>query len=200
MPTPHESADRSRIGRIGGPNQHDPDRSLEEYGNTPDFAAAKAAREAGVKVNRFPGKCINCSKSIGPMQGQIVHISRVPQEKRRGAGQWAVRCTDGSCLNESGQVKGPAERTTTPAQGVKFQRAKIGKAGGGRNVISVEHPPNSGQVSSITWHPRSGVESVDQHAEHGDDVIKFLRSTAESEAVRQGSSTPRPRKPRGKKK
>lgn len=200
MPTPHESADQSRIGRIGGPNQYDPDRPQEEFGNTPDFSEAKAARLAGVQVNRFPGKCVNCSTSIAPGKGETVHVSKVPQEKRRGSGQWAVRCTGGSCLDKSGKVKGSGERTTTPAQGVKFQKAKIGKAGGGRNVISVEHPPNSGQVSSITWHPRSGVESVNKHSEHGDDVINFLRSTAESEATRQGTSTPRPKKPRGKKK
>lgn len=216
MPTPHESADQSRIGRISTTQSdpvaraaeqaatYDPSRPEEEYGNTDKFRDAKLIKLAGgedaKKINRYPGKCVNCSTSIAPGKGEVVHISKVPQEKRRGVGQWAVRCTDGSCLNASGQVKGPAERTTTPAQGVKFQRAKIGKAGGGRNVISVEHPPNSGQVSSITWHPRSGVETVNQHPGHGDDVINFLRSTAESEAARQGASTPRPKKARGKKK
>lgn len=195
-----DSANFSRIGRISRPGEHDPSRPEEEYGNTPAFAEAKAQRLEGVPVNRFPGKCVNCSTSIKPGAGEVISASEVPAEKRRGGGQWAVRCTGGSCLDKSGKVKGTGTRQTTPAQGVKFQKALIGKAGGGRHRISVEHPPNSGQVSSITWHPRSGVESVEQHPEHGDDVISFLKQTAGSESARQGTNAPRPRKPRGKKK
>lgn len=198
-----DNANFSRIGRISGPGEHDPSRPEEEYGNTPDFAAAREAVASGTarpRANRNPGKCFNCSKSLGPGAGEVVHVSKIPQEKRRGAGNWGVRCTGESCLDKSGKVKGSGTRESTPAQGVKFQKALIGKAGGGKHRISVEHPPNSGQVSSIVWHPRSGVESVTQHPEHDNEVIDFLKQTAGSESARQGTVAPRPRKPRGKKK
>lgn len=195
-----EDANKSRIGRISRPGEYDTSRPEEEYGNTPIFAEAKALRAGGVSVNRFPGKCFNCSKSIKPGAGEVIPSSEVPAEKRRGGGQWSIRCTGGSCLDKSGKVKGSGVRETTPAQGVKFSKALIGKAGGGKHRISVEHPPNSGQISSIVWHPRSGVESVTQHPEHDNEVVDFLRQTAGSEASRQGTVTPRPRKPRGKKK
>jgi len=53
----------SRIGRVNNNSaSYDESRAVEEYGTTPDFAAAKAAREAGVQVNRYPGKCFKLLK------------------------------------------------------------------------------------------------------------------------------------------
>ena len=105
--------DTNRLGRITGPNGegYDPNRELEEYGTTDDFRAAKRAREAGVPVNRFPGKCVHCDKSIKSGAGETISIDKVPQEKRRGTGAWAVQCQGASCLTAKGKVRGPGKRT-----------------------------------------------------------------------------------------
>ena len=131
----------SRIGRITGPNGegYDPSRDVEEYGNTPDFAAAKAAREAGVQVNRYPGKCFNCSKSIPPMGGETVHVSKVPEEKRRAgsSGQWMVKCTrasgssvnryPGKCFNCSTSIA-PGQGEIIPTRNVPEHKRRSGSS------------------------------------------------------------------------
>jgi hypothetical protein len=186
----------SRIGRItgAGGEGYDPSRTEEEYGNTIDFAEAKAAREAGVQVNRYPGKCFNCSKSIAPGRGETVHASKVPQEKRRaGSGsQWMVKCTGDSCVTKTGRVKGGAVRTTPAAQGATVTKAKIGKAGGGRHRVEQTH---DGNTSSMEWHPRSGVFSFDIHPAHqGIGMEDALHRNATGTASREGYIQPRPLK------
>lgn len=185
-----------RIGRITGPNGegYDDSRDVEEYGTTIDFAAAKGAREAGVPVNRYPGKCFNCSKSIAPGRGETVHASKVPQEKRRaGSGsQWMVKCTGDSCVTKTGRVKGGAVRTTPAAQGATVTKAKIGKAGGGRHRVEQTH---DGNTSSMEWHPRSGVFSFDIHPAHqGIGMEDALHRNATGTASREGYIQPRPLK------
>lgn len=186
----------SRIGRItgAGGEGYDPSRNVEEYGNTIDFAEAKAAREAGVQVNRYPGKCFNCSKSIAPGRGETVHASKVPQEKRRaGSGsQWMVKCTGDSCVTKTGRVKGGAVRTTDAAQGATVTKAKVGKAGGGRHRVEQTH---DGNTSSMEWHPRSGVFSFDIHPAHqGIGMEDALHRNATGTASREGYIQPRPLK------
>ena len=186
----------SRIGRITGASGegYDPSRDLEEYGNTTDFAAAKSAREAGVQVNRYPGKCFNCSKSIPPMGGETVHVSKVPEEKRRAGsgGQWMVKCTGDSCLTKGGKVRGGAVRTTAAAQGTTVTKAKVGKKGGGRHRVEVVH---EGNTSSMEWHPRSGVHSFDIHPAHqGIGMEDHLHRMATGTAAREGYIQPRPLK------
>lgn len=185
--------DSSRIGRVNNnPASYDESRELEEYGNTPDFAASKAAREAGVQVNRYPGKCFNCSKSIAPGRGETVHISKVPQEKRRAGSnqQWMTKCTGDSCVTKTGRVKGPAERAIPTAVGSTVKKAKIGKSGGGHHTVSITH---NGQTSSMSWHPRSGViQSLDIHPEHADIGMEDrLMRDATGEATRNKLSVPR---------
>jgi hypothetical protein len=182
-----------RIGRVStNPASYDPSRTEEEYGNTPDFSEAKAAREAGVQVNRYPGKCFNCSKSIAPGRGETVHISKVPQEKRRaGSGsQWMTKCTGDSCLTKGGRVKGGAVRTTDAAQGATVTKAKIGKKGGGRHRVEQTH---EGNTSSMEWHPRSGVFEFDIHPAHqGIGMEDALHRNATGTASREGYIQPRP--------
>lgn len=185
-------ADTKRLGRITGPNGegYDPNRTEREYGTTIDFSVAKDTRESGQNVNRYPGKCYNCDKSIAPGVGEPIHVSKIPQEKRRGTGEWGVRCSGGSCVTKSGKVKGPAERTINPAQGVTVQKAKIGKKGGGHHIATLLHEDNE---SSISWHPRSGIiQSINIHPEHADiGAVEHLMTTATSVAQRQGLSVPR---------
>jgi len=185
-----------RIGRITGASGegYDPSRDLEEYGNTPDFAAAKSAREAGVQVNRYPGKCFNCSKSIPPMGGETVHVSKVPEEKRRAgsSSQWMTKCAGDSCLTKVGKVKGGAVRTTDAASGTKVTKAKIGKKGGGRHRVEQTH---EGNTSSMEWHPRSGVFEFDIHPAHaGIGMEDRLHRDATGTAAREGYIQPRPLK------
>ena len=183
----------SRIGRVNNNSaSYDESRAVEEYGTTPDFAAAKAAREAGVQVNRYPGKCFNCSKSIASGRGETVHISKVPQEKRRaGSGQqWMTKCAGDSCVTKAGRVKGPAERSIPTAVGSTVQKAKIGKSGGGHHTATITH---NGQTSSMSWHPRSGViQSLDIHPDHADIGMEDrLMRDATATASREGLSIPR---------
>jgi hypothetical protein len=182
-----------RIGRVNNnPASYDPSRAEEEYGNTPDFSEAKSAREAGVQVNRYPGKCYNCSKSIAPGRGETVHVSKVPQEKRRaGSGQqWMTKCTGDSCVTKTGRVKGGAVRTTDAAQGSTVTKAKIGKKGGGRHRVEQTH---EGNTSSMEWHPRSGVFEFDIHPAHqGIGMEEALHRNATGTAAREGYIQPRP--------
>jgi hypothetical protein len=186
----------SRIGRITGPNGegYDPSRDVEEYGTTIDFATAKGAREAGVPVNRYPGKCLHCSKSIGPGKGEIVPTEHVPETKRRGGSRQAVmvQCTGASCLTKGGKVRGGAVRTTDAAQGTKVTKTKIGKAGGGRHRVEQTH---EGNTSSMEWHPRSGVFEFDIHPAHvGIGMEDRLHRDATGTAAREGYTQPRPLK------
>ena len=186
----------SRIGRITGASGegYDPSRDLEEYGNTVDFAVAKEARLSGAKVNRYPGKCLHCSKSIPPMGGEIVPTSDVPEEKRRADSKMKtmVQCKGASCLTKGGKVRGGAVRTTDAAQGTKVTKAKIGKAGGGRHRVEVVH---EGNTSSMEWHPRSGVHSFDIHPAHvGIGMEDHLHRMATGTAAREGYIQPRPLK------
>jgi hypothetical protein len=186
----------SRIGRITGPNGegYDPSRDVEEYGTTIDFATAKGAREAGVPVNRYPGKCLHCSKSIAPGKGEIVPTEHVPETKRRGGSRQAVmvQCTGASCLTKGGKVRGGAVRTTDAAQGTTVTKAKVGKAGGGRHRVEVVH---EGNTSSMEWHPRSGVHSFDIHPDHaGIGMEDHLHRMATGTAAREGYIQPRPLK------
>jgi hypothetical protein len=185
-----------RIGRITGPNGegYDDSRDVEEYGTTIDFAAAKGAREAGVPVNRYPGKCFNCSKSIAPGRGETVHASKVPQEKRRaGSGsQWMTKCAGDSCVTKTGRVKGGAVRTTDAAVGTRVTKTKVGKAGGGRHRVEQTH---EGNTSSMEWHPRSGVFEFDIHPAHaGIGMEDRLHRDATGTASREGYTQPRPLK------
>jgi ribosomal protein S18 acetylase RimI-like enzyme len=182
-----------RIGRVNNdPRSYDESRDVEEYGSTPDFSAAKAAREAGVQVNRYPGKCFNCSKSVAPGRGETVHISKVPQEKRRAGSnqQWMTKCAGDSCVTKAGRVKGPAERSIPTAVGSTVQKAKIGKSGGGHHTATIVH---NGQTSSMSWHPRSGViQTMDIHPEHqGIGMEDRLMRDATATASREGLSIPR---------
>jgi len=184
----------SRIGRITGPNGegYDDSRDLEEYGNTVDFSAAKAAREAGVPVNRYPGKCAHCSKSIGPGQGEIIPTKHVPEAKRRSGSsqQVMVQCTGASCTTKSGKLKGPAERSTPAAQGTTVNKVKIGKKGGARHSVEVVH---EGNTSRMSWHPRSGVTSFEIHPDHaGIGMEDHLHRMATGTAAREGYTPPRP--------
>jgi hypothetical protein len=186
----------SRIGRITGPNGegYDPSRDVEEYGTTIDFATAKGAREAGVPVNRYPGKCAHCSKSIGPGKGEIIPTKHVPEAKRRSGSsqQVMVQCTGASCLTKGGKVRGGAVRTTDAAQGTKVTKTKIGKAGGGRHRVEQTH---EGNTSSMEWHPRSGVFEFDIHPAHvGIGMEDRLHRDATGTAAREGYTQPRPLK------
>jgi hypothetical protein len=186
----------SRIGRITGASGegYDPSRDLEEYGTTIDFATAKGAREAGVPVNRYPGKCLHCSKSIAPGKGEIVPTEHVPEAKRRAESRQAVmvQCTGASCLTKGGKVRGGAVRTTDAAQGTKVTKTKIGKAGGGRHRVEQTH---EGNTSSMEWHPRSGVFEFDIHPAHvGIGMEDRLHRDATGTAAREGYIQPRPLK------
>jgi len=186
----------SRIGRITGPNGegYDPSRDLEEYGTTIDFATAKGARAAGVPVNRYPGKCLHCSKSIGPGKGEIVPTEHVPETKRRAESRQAVmvQCTGASCLTKGGKVRGGAVRTTDAAVSTKVTKTKVGKAGGGRHRVEQTH---EGNTSSMTWHPRSGVFEFDIHPAHvGIGMEDRLHRDATGTAAREGYIQPRPLK------
>lgn len=185
-----------RIGRITGPNGegYDPSRTVEEYGTTIDFAEAKEARNAGIGVNRYPGKCVHCSTSIGPGKGQIIPTEFVPEEKRRTGSrqQVMVQCTGASCLTKGGKVRGGAERTTDAAQGTKVNKVKIGKAGGARHSVEQTH---EGNTSRMTWHPRSGVFEFDIHPAHvGIGMEDRLHRDATGTAAREGYIQPRPLK------
>lgn len=186
----------SRIGRITGPNGegYDPSRDLEEYGTTIDFATAKGAREAGVPVNRYPGKCAHCSKSIGPGKGEIIPTKHVPEAKRRAGSsqQVMVQCTGASCTTKSGKLKGPAERSTPAAQGTTVNKVKVGKKGGARHSVEQTH---EGNTSRMTWHPRSGVFEFDIHPAHvGIGMEDRLHRDATGTASREGYTQPRPLK------
>ena len=197
VPRQFISADSSRIGRVSGsPDSYDESRIVEEYGNTPDFAAAKAAREAGVKVNRYPGKFFNCSKSIAPGQGEVVHVSEVPEAKRRADSkmEFMTKCTGDSCVTKSGKVRGPAVRTTDAAQGTKVTKAKVGKKKGPDNpgMHRVEQT-HEGNTSSMEWHPRSGKFTFDIHPAHqGIGMEDTLHRAATGTASREGYTQPRP--------
>ena len=183
-----------RIGRITGTNGegYDQSRDVEEYGNTVDFAAAKELREADVPVNRYPGKCAHCSKSIGPGQGQIIPTRAVPEAKRRSESRQAVmvQCTGASCLTKGGKVRGGAVRTTDAAQGTKVNKVKIGKEGGARHSVEQTH---EGNTSRMSWHPRSGVFEFDIHPAHvGIGMEDRLHRDATGTAAREGYQQPRP--------
>ena len=186
----------SRIGRItgAGGEGYDDSRNVEEYGNTIDFAVAKEARAAGSSVNRYPGKCYNCSKSIGPGQGEIIPTKHVPEAKRRpgSSQQVMVQCKGAECMTKGGKVRGGAVRTTDAAQGATVTKAKVGKAGGGRHRVEQIH---EGNVSSMEWHPRSGVHSFDIHPAHaGIGMEDTLHRMATGTASREGYVQPRPLK------
>ena len=186
----------SRIGRITGPNGegYDPSRDVEEYGTTIDFAEAKEARASGSSVNRYPGKCFNCSTSIAPGQGEIIPTRNVPEHKRRSGSsqQVMVQCKGASCMTKGGKVKGPAVRTTDAAQGTKVNKVKVGKAGGARHSVEVTH---EGNTSRMSWHPRSGVHEFDIHPAHeGIGMEDHLHRMATGTAAREGYIQPRPLK------
>jgi hypothetical protein len=186
----------SRIGRITGPNGegYDQSRDLEEYGTTIDFATAKGAREAGVPVNRYPGKCLHCSKSIAPGKGEIVPTKHVPETKRRAESRQAVmvQCTGASCQTAGGKDRRGAVRTTDAAQGTRVNKVKIGKSGGARHSVEQTH---EGNTSSISWHPRSGVFEFDIHPAHvGIGMEDRLHRDATGTAAREGYIQPRPLK------
>jgi len=190
----------NRIGRITGPNGegYDPDRAVEEYGNTIDFATAKDARNAGIGVNRYPGKCAHCSTSIGPGAGQIIPTEHVPVEKRRSGSrqQVMVQCTGASCLTKGGKVKGGAVRTTDAASGTKVTKTKISK--GKEEDVPTRHrveQTHEGNTSSIEWHPRSGTFKFDIHPAHvGIGMEDRLHRDATGTAAREGYQQPRPLK------
>jgi hypothetical protein len=184
----------SRIGRITGASGegYDPSRDLEEYGNTVDFAVAKEARLSGAKVNRYPGKCLHCSKSIPPMGGEIVPTRDVPEEKRRADSkqQVMVQCKGASCQTKGGNDRRGAVRTTDAAQGTKVNKVKIGKAGGARHSVEVTH---EGNTSRMSWHPRSGIHEFDIHPAHeGIGMEDHLHRMATGTAAREGYIQPRP--------
>jgi hypothetical protein len=186
----------SRIGRITGPNGegYDPSRDVEEFGTTIDFAEAKEARASGSSVNRYPGKCFNCSKSIGPGQGEIIPTRDVPEHKRRSGSsqQVMVQCKGASCMTKGGKVRGPAVRTTGAAQGTKVNKVKIGKAGGARHSVEVTH---EGNTSRMSWHPRSGAHEFDIHPAHeGIGMEDHLHRMATGTAAREGYIQPQPLK------
>jgi hypothetical protein len=183
-----------RIGRITGPNGegYDPSRNVEEYGTTIDFAEAKEARASGSSVNRYPGKCFNCSTSIGPGQGEIIPTKSVPEAKRRSGSsqQVMVQCKGASCMTKGGKVKGPAVRTTDAAQGTTVNKVKVGKAGGARHSVEQTH---EGNTSRMSWHPRSGVFEFDIHPAHvGIGMEDRLHRDATGTASREGYTQPRP--------
>ena len=185
-----------RIGRITGTNGegYDQSRDVEEYGTTIDFATAKGAREAGIGVNRYPGKCAHCSTSIGPGKGEIIPTEHVPVEKRRSGSrqQVMVQCTGASCLTKGGKVRGGAVRTTDAAVGTKVNKVKIGKAGGARHSVEQTH---EGNTSRMSWHPRSGVFEFDIHPAHvGIGMEDRLHRDATGTAAREGYIQPRPLK------
>jgi len=162
-----------RIGRITGPNGegYDQSRDVEEYGTTIDFATAKGAREAGIGVNRYPGKCAHCSTSIGPGKGEIIPTEHVPVEKRRSGSrqQVMVQCTGASCLTKGGKVRG-----------------------GARHSVEQTH---EGNTSRMSWHPRSGVFEFDIHPAHvGIGMEDRLHRDATGTAAREGYIQPRPLK------
>lgn len=181
----------NRLGRITGPNGegYDPNRVEMEYGTTDDFRAAKAAREAGVPVNRYPGKCVHCDKSIKPMEGEAIPIHKVPQEKRRGTSGFAVQCQGASCLTAKGKVRGSGKRVILPAQGVTVNKTTVGKKGSGFHTATLLH---EGNESSLAWHPRTGyIQSMNIHPEHaGIGAEEHLMSQATSVARRQGFKPP----------
>jgi hypothetical protein len=185
-----------RIGRITGTNGegYDPSRDVEEYGNTIDFATAKDARNAGIGVNRYPGKCAHCSTSIGPGAGEIIPTEHVPVEKRRSGSrqQVMVQCTGASCQTAGGNDRRGAVRTTDAAQGTKVNKVKIGKAGGARHSVEQTH---EGNTSRMSWHPRSGVFEFDIHPAHvGIGMEDRLHRDATGTAAREGYQQPRPLK------
>ena len=185
-----------RIGRITGPNGegYDPSRDVEEYGTTIDFAEAKEARASGSSVNRYPGKCFNCSTSIAPGQGEIIPTRNVPEHKRRSGSsqQVMVQCKGASCMTKGGKVRGPAVRTTDAAQGTRVTKSKVGKSGGGRHRVEQTH---EGNTSSMEWHPRSGVFKFDIHPAHvGIGMEDRLHRDATGTAAREGYIQPRPLK------
>jgi len=185
-----------RIGRVTGPNGegYDPSRTVEEYGTTIDFAEAKEARASGSSVNRYPGKCFNCSTSIAPGQGEIIPTRSVPEHKRRSGSsqQVMVQCKGASCMTKGGKVRGPAVRTTDAAQGTKVNKVKVGKAGGARHSVEQTH---EGNTSRMSWHPRSGVFEFDIHPAHvGIGMEDRLHRDATGTAAREGYIQPRPLK------
>ena len=189
-----------RIGRItgGGGQGYDPNRTDMEYGTTIDFAKAKEARAGGASVNRYPGKCLHCSKSIGPGAGEIVSTENVPEHKRRADSRQAtmVQCTGASCVTKGGKVKGPAVRTTDAAVGSKVTKTKVGKkATEGTPTRHRVEQTHEGNTSSMEWHPRSGVHSFDIHPAHaGIGMEDRLHRNATGTASREGYVQPRPLK------
>ena len=189
-----------RIGRITGASGegYDPSRAVQEYGTTLDFAVAKEARASGIGVNRYPGKCLHCSKSIGPGAGQIVPIEHVPEAKRRSGSKQAVmvQCTGASCLTKGGKVKGGAVRTTDAAVGTKVTKTKISKKK--EEDVPTRHrveQTHEGNTRSIEWHPRSGVFKFDIHPAHqGIGMEDRLHRDATGTAAREGYRQPQPLK------
>jgi hypothetical protein len=190
----------SRIGRITGASGegYDPSRDLEEYGNTVDFAVAKEARLSGAKVNRYPGKCLHCSKSIPPMGGEIVPTRDVPEEKRRADSKMKVmvQCKGASCQTAGGSDRRGAVRTTDAASGTRVTKTKISKKKEKdvptRHRVEVTH---EGNTSSMEWHPRSGIHKFDIHPAHaGIGMEDHLHRMATGTAAREGYTQPRPLK------
>jgi len=183
------------LGRIRRPGEYDESREENEYGNTVDFADAKMRREAGEGVNRYPGKCVHCSKSIAVGMGEPIHRDDVPAEKLRGKGEWHVQCAGASCLNKKGNVKGPATQDVPVAQGTVGKKVPIGKAGGAHHAVHV-HDSQGVWQGSLSWHPRSGViQSIDINPDHPnpDVVHNRLMQDALSMSNQRGLSTPRNR-------